>query len=48
MKSRGNVKLKLFLMSFNLKIEIEDIISFPDLENSNNNQLDIFGVKFFF
>ena len=35
-------------MSLNLKIEIEDIISFPGLENRNNNQLSNFGVKLFF
>ncbi len=42
------VKLKSFLISLNLKIEIEDIIVIPGLENRNNNQLSNFRVKFFF
>jgi hypothetical protein len=42
------VKLKSFLLSLNLKIEIEDITVIPGLENRNNNQLSNFGVKFFF
>ena len=41
------VKLKLFLISLNLKIEIEDITVIPGLENRNNNQLSNFGVNFF-
>jgi hypothetical protein len=31
-----------------MAIRIEDIIAFPGLENRNNNQLGIFGVKLFF